>query len=1186
MAIVEIRNPSGKTEKLKVSRKAPFSIGSHFANDYILEDEEIAPIHCRISWNNNNYEITAATDEPLKINGSKVKHTLLRDNDVLNVGEYEIKFRRGKPVPKKKKEEEDDLDENEDLTLKPLTEEENPAARESTKEEKKEKSRSEKSSRREKSSRKDKQEELTGDLLSEILEEEGIEKSEGNDQENLEELLLPRKGQSEKDKKAKKKSGSEESLLEGIQSRIQTRPVRPGEQEIFRSPLILFLGAGSVALGILGLTFWFIIGRNTSDAHFMKATGFREENKYAQAIESFQSFIADFPNDERVNQARIEMGKTMIEKEINGSVPDWEQGIAAVETFLQKNRDLPEYEAQKEELFKYSEKIAFGAASTAARQKDPKFLDYSDQAQKLAFRFITDKDARSSFQLRLEKEHKIAKAEILKQGVFNEYFDKMSENLKEKKTLEAIDTWEGLLKRYPGFRTNSKIQSTLEGILNTEVTAVVRDETRKEAQTTEKYPDNNAVSLAVHRRSRTGDRSVDRIVVSLAKDCCVGIDTVTGVPVWRRVIGLDSPFFPISSGGSGTRLLMFDTRSNELISIDRKDGSLVWRQEINSSVPGEPLIHEGQIYLSTNDHKLYQIDSETGEILSSIQFNQAVHGPPVLDATRERMIVAGDSSFIYTLSIRPLNCISVSYTSQKSGTIKTPLLRMGSLILVIENQTPNESVLRVFDTRDSDKLRQIASDRIKGVVYNKPVLRGSKLFVTSTGQRITAYNVSDDPNQKQLVRLSEFEVRGKEVGSPYLVAGADNQFWMASDSLREFRLKSDTIQVDETKVSVGVNTQPIQLLGESFYVGRRPFYSQATLFTEVDRETMTEKWQLTLGASILDHVSSGTDSLLCITENGDIFNVNESNLSNTGFRINPTAQLKIPRELEQEIIVASLDSGKVAAAIDKPSAHIWLLTSTGQMEKEAALPAGLQAPPVEFANGLLLPLPGRIKLWNNQQVNDYIAVFNQDEKVTWKALLPVGPTQVIALDSEKTLHRINLQDGSPPSLQKISQVVLENHVDLPLIGHESSLFLINSANELIRLNNSSLEEQEKHALPASSTLNFWKLGNRLLIETETENEHLLETWSYEKELKKEWSTVLPEGTLAGKPLFYQKSLILAHVNGKISQVSLEDHQAKILGEIHQPLTCAPAVVNENIVVCSIDGSLQIINKFLNTEKKE
>ena len=81
-----------------------------------------------------------------------------------------------------------------------------------------------------------------------------------------------------------------------------------------------------------------------------------------------------------------------------------------------------------------------------------------------------------------------------------------------------------------------------------------------------------------HTYSGTGEVSVGRTVFAVAKDCCYGIDTITGEPLWRRVIGMDSPFFPIPVETSVSGVLLFDTNHNELTLLERRSGQLVWRQ--------------------------------------------------------------------------------------------------------------------------------------------------------------------------------------------------------------------------------------------------------------------------------------------------------------------------------------------------------------------------------------------------------------------------------------------------------------------------------------------------------------------------------------------------------------------------------------------------------------------------------
>ena len=65
------------------------------------------------------------------------------------------------------------------------------------------------------------------------------------------------------------------------------------------------------------------------------------------------------------------------------------------------------------------------------------------------------------------------------------------------------------------------------------------------------------VSLVLNTRSHTEESAGTRPVFVLAKDCCYAVDHVTGEPVWRRVIGLDSPFLPIERRHVGARPAAF-----------------------------------------------------------------------------------------------------------------------------------------------------------------------------------------------------------------------------------------------------------------------------------------------------------------------------------------------------------------------------------------------------------------------------------------------------------------------------------------------------------------------------------------------------------------------------------------------------------------------------------------------------
>ncbi len=91
MPILQVQDASGHVANHELSRLQPISIGSHPASD--IRVQSVAGIHSRISWNANCFEVVAAGDEQLDVNGQLMRHAPLNEGDVLRVGEIDIWFR-------------------------------------------------------------------------------------------------------------------------------------------------------------------------------------------------------------------------------------------------------------------------------------------------------------------------------------------------------------------------------------------------------------------------------------------------------------------------------------------------------------------------------------------------------------------------------------------------------------------------------------------------------------------------------------------------------------------------------------------------------------------------------------------------------------------------------------------------------------------------------------------------------------------------------------------------------------------------------------------------------------------------------------------------------------------------------------------------------------------------------------
>src|SRR5579863_1988977 len=90
MSVLEIRHRSGLIETRELSRETPLLAGQLPSNDICIDAEGVAPIHCRISWNRNNFEVAAVGPTGVQLNGVTVRTSVLESGDVLRLGDVDI----------------------------------------------------------------------------------------------------------------------------------------------------------------------------------------------------------------------------------------------------------------------------------------------------------------------------------------------------------------------------------------------------------------------------------------------------------------------------------------------------------------------------------------------------------------------------------------------------------------------------------------------------------------------------------------------------------------------------------------------------------------------------------------------------------------------------------------------------------------------------------------------------------------------------------------------------------------------------------------------------------------------------------------------------------------------------------------------------------------------------------------
>jgi outer membrane protein assembly factor BamB/TolA-binding protein len=959
-----------------------------------------------------------------------------------------------------------------------------------------------------------------------------------------------------------------------LREKFRPRPQRPGERDAVRSPLVLMLSGGAAVLVLTGLTFYFIINRQTTQTAFDAAKSVMDEGNYRQAIRDFESFIVLHPRDPLVEDATVHLGVSRIEQHITGASPRWTEGLAELNAFINARRDLPDFPEHQEGIRRRAERIAEGAAASAGKSYDRALLAISDEARNLLTRFSPE-DARPEDALkRIQSVWRSSEAAILKHETLTAAIAAIDKALEEKRPMDALVERRELLRRYPDFENDKRIVDKLAQILETEQDLVVRSDEPIDAVTDDHTSDVPApLTLTFHARARTDEVSEGRTVYGLAKDCCYAVDSITGEPVWRRVIGWDSPFFPVTVNASVPALLVFSTQHDELQLLDQKTGELLWRQPAVTEVTGPPTVEQGQIYVLSRSGTLSKVDVDSGQVTSQLAFSQPVVAPatPLLDG--ERLLVAGSQEVLYTLSNRPLECIAVTYFGHKPGSIAAPLLSMGALVLMGENQPRETSLLHVFDTRRGNQLAQIDRASIPGHVVDPPVIRGRDVFVPSTGERISSFSASDEPGQTPLVVGPRYEPEGAEQSPMFLQTGPDRKVWMASRYLRQLQLTTDSIQPGSRVVNIGIATQPIQLQGRKLYIGRALPYSTATTLLQTDQEELTSDWQCVVGAAIAGWGSyPDQDGLVAVSESGDVFRITDADLTRGGFLTSATVRLSLPEGLRSPLGARQLADGQIAVWCGEPQPQLWLVNRVGQTNRPLPLPGELECAPTLLGDRIVAPVGGKLHLLRTRsgqpQVQEYSLPQGENGTPRWRQLIDIDESTLLAVTDAGQLIQVRLQTSPQAFLAESGRFELEDPLAFDVAAGEG-VIAVASGQKLQVLDAATLEPRGEAALPAPVSNAAWVVGDIVFVETARQNLHLFSLSDGLAEIQ----TLPLEGVpLAGAPLSVGGTLVIALRDGTVVNINAGDGQIQGQTQIGQPVGTGPRLIGQTVLTTTVDGS--------------
>ncbi len=1196
MASLKIQTASGN-ETVELSKKSPITIGSHATNDVVIDDSGVATMHCRISWNGSAYEAVSANPQGIEVDGELVRFQALEPGMKLKVGKAVISFSDPEREEVLEQEKAARIEKDDDDFLKPLTDSEVvPTFRQKEKMERRVELKPKSAMRLEKET-----------LLPEIEKEQQAVQSGGVDPGTLKRRAerAEKKSKREEEREAAEVESdpldpfeklsakhSERSVeepgvgrtsREGSQDRDRdrdrrSRGYRPGEEDPMRSPLVMGLGGLVVILLLVAGTYGFLIMRSIADSQLKTADTQREQGNYPQAIKLYEDFLNDYPSHRLTPQAKISLAETRIDSQIGGGANNWVDGLGQLKAFIENaasfNSDddlTPRFEA-------ISYKIAEGAAVDAGRTINRDLLPVSDEAVSVWQRYAPEGEERRQRLRRIEEARRQSVAAIIRQDTLVAALAALDVQIANRNTMEGFRIRRELLARYPELANQKDVGVRQAKLLEIEQTATLIDDTTISAVGYDVKVANAVVStFLAQSRSRSDRRSTGKVVISYHKDSLLGIDALTGDPVWRRPVGVNLPFFPIPISGGRPGYLLVNTRNRDLELIEQRTGQLIWRQPLEDEIEDAPLVLEGQIYLASRSARLYQIDVETGRLLVTLQFTQKLKGPPCLMADQEHFAVAGDAEVIYILRRRPLQPVRAIYYGHDPASMAGPFVSAGGNILAFENLAGNRSRVTALDTRQPEKGLPIAGRiDLEGEMHDPALLRGNILFVPTRPEQLFAISVSDVVGQTALARLAGYQLQTGLESELFLSAGPNNRVWVSGSQLRRYQLTTDAITTDERTIPLGRTIQPIQSSSNDLYTTFLANDQNSATTSQFDRESLTSEWKLDHAGRILAWTRDPRDEsgLVAVTEDGSIHRSSLDRIFGSPFQKTPAAVIKRPKGVTGAFNASELTTGELAVWTTGALPQLWIINAAGQIQKTIALPGGLEAAPVSMNGLLLLPVGGKIVVTDlTGAVKDEIVGAGGASK--WHALHVIDNENLLVVDDAGRLMAYELRREPKLGFVKKSMVEMSGFLYEKYLPEKAAVAVsaLDGALRIFDARNLQLIDEIRSAAGAVQSVIATNGGFLACA-----GEKSVEFYEFTNERpEKKWSGKVNWKSFPMACVAVNNELLCLFPQGLVTKHDRGNGQVKGTAFLAQLLEGEPLWIGSMLLVPTVDGSTCVLN---------
>lgn len=1157
MATLEVHDGVGGVRRVTIARDQTVLFGSSPKCDIVLGGPGIFPFHGRLRWKSTRFKADASPDAGfLEINGQKMAASSFRQGDEITVGHCRIFM----------------IHADEDLA--PLAEDDKtrvqaapamPVAAPAAAAPRKRKRSANPPGK--------------ADLMA------GLEVAPPSVEIEVDgpELLRGTSGKGEGWRSKPRAPGSKKGLVQRLKSLVSNQAA-PGEERVLSSPLVFGLAVTLAVLIGLGVMLQGIIARTISTRLYQRAVESLDDGDYRNALRRFDEYLARRSGDEKTRgKARVLRALANVRQFTSATGASWSNALAAEVEMVQDVSREPAYRDSSTDLAELVVRTGESLADRARTMADRKSLSEAESAVALHAQVTGAASEALLARSRLPAKLAEARAAVRKGLIRTQTLAAMDTALKEGSASKVYAARDDLVRQYADLSEDRELVARMTRANDLIRSAVKFDPSRRPAETEphpgQLGPATSLVLQAAAAGSEPRAESGGALVFALADGFAYGLDGASGTPRWQVPVGLTSPFPPQPIPG-GTTALCFDARHNELIRLDARSGTLVWRQTLGEPIADPPAVLGNQIIQATPSGQVLLIDLPTGELRGSCRLGMPLLRTPVSDESGQYLYVLAAKDCLFVLKRDPLGCEAVEYLGHAAGSIACPPARLGRFLIVPENHTLAEGRWRICALeQDGARVKPVQQLPTAGWTWGTPASAGSVVWSTGDRGGVAAYGAGGYEQKVPFRLITRLTPDTESSGPAFGLARNERELWLSGGRPGRYDLtvESGSILKTWSLSGAGPALAPIQLAGPLVVFTQQSPERPGVSLWGLEQQTGAVRWQTLLGTAwpLAPVGTPDGEKLTTLGFGGEPLSITGAQLGAGGFlksSLPGPGEFRVPAGR-----VHRLEGDGMTVLVPSAEARHLLVRSGEGKFRRVELPVRLAADPLLWGSDVLIPGDdGRAYLIDpttgESRAEPFVPVFDRARPTHWRSPVKLDDNAVALADDAGKVRRLSLVKDPRPRLTATAEASLGSG----LIGDPTSTgaaIIVATLDGRIRaLSARDLSPAGAWEMEAPLAMTPVAVGGRAFAADHARGVH-----AFANDGQRLWSATLRGGAATGPPVVRDDSAWFLARDGSVERLSLAD--GKSLDRIELDLLPAGSLsaVGDRLVVPVASGTLRLLN---------